>query len=54
MGISCIYNNFVKDSFFLKAMMVNTFDYYGDLAIGASYRFIATDLSDDKLVVIGT
>jgi hypothetical protein len=35
-------------------MMVNTFGGYGDTAAGASYRLIATDLNDNKFVIIGS
>jgi len=52
--MQCIYNNFVKDTFFIKALMVNTQNKYGDAAVGASYRLIVTDLNDEKFVVIGS
>ena len=51
--IQCIYNNYVKDTFFIKAMMVNTAGMYGDFCIGSAYRLIVTDLNDNKFVVIG-
>lgn len=50
----CIYNNFVKDAFFVKAMMVNKQGMYGDLSIGPTYRLVVTDLNDNKFVVIGS
>jgi integrin alpha FG-GAP repeat containing protein 1 len=50
----CIYNNFVKDTFFIKALMINTPSKYGDAAVGSSYRLIVTDLNDNKFVVIGS
>jgi len=50
----CVYNNYVKDTFFLKALMVNSLTSYGAANIGTSYRFVATDLNDNKLVVLGT
>ena len=49
----CVYNNYVKDTFFIKALMVNTENSYGDSSTGASYRLIATDLNDNKFVIIG-
>lgn len=52
--VYCIYNNYVKDTFFIKAMMVNTQGMYGDSSIGSSYRLIVTDLNDNKFVVIST
>lgn len=50
-AIQIIYNNYVKDTFFIKALMVNR--QYSDVVVGASYRFVATDLNDDKFVIIG-
>ena len=50
----CIYNNYVKDAFFLKALMVNTLDEYGNGLTGANYRIIVTDLNDQKFVVTGS
>ena len=50
----CIYNNYVKDTFFLKALMVNTVNAYGNVISGPSYRLIVTDLNDEKSVVIGS
>lgn len=53
--ILCIYNNYVKDTFFVKALMVsNSVGIYGDATSGASYRLIVTDLNDQKFVVIAT
>jgi integrin alpha FG-GAP repeat containing protein 1 len=52
--VQVIYNNFVKDTFFVKAMMVNTQGMYGDSSIGSSYRLVVTDLNDNKFVVIGS
>ena len=52
--ISLIYNNYVTDTFFLKAMMTNKDSNYGDLTIGPSYRFVITDLNDENFVVTGT
>lgn len=58
--VQMIYNNVVTDSFFLKAMTLNTepqgtdsAQYYGDVAIGVTYRFIVTSLSDRKFVLLG-
>ena len=50
----CVYNNFVKDTFFLKAMMVNKENQYGNALSGPSYRLVVTDLNDEKFVVIGS
>ncbi|CDW88409.1 UNKNOWN [Stylonychia lemnae] len=50
----CVYNNYVKDTFFLKALMVNTVNAYGNALSGPSYRLIVTDLNDEKFVVIGS
>ena len=44
----------MKDTFFLKALMVNTLNSYGNVLSGPSYRLIVTDLSDEKSVVIGS
>ena len=52
--INLIYNNYVTDTFFLKAMMTNKDGNYGDLTIGPSYRFIVTDLNDNNFVICGT
>lgn len=52
--ITAIYNNYVKDTFFIKALMVNTAEKYGDAATGTSYRLIATDLNDNKFVILGS
>lgn len=50
----CVYNNYVKDTFFLKALMVNQVNQYGNALSGPSYRLIVTDLNDEKFVVIGS
>jgi hypothetical protein len=51
--IICIYNNYVKDAFFIKAMMIsNKVGIYGHAVSGASYRVIATDLEDKKFVIL--
>lgn len=34
--------------------MVNTAELYGDAASGSSYRLIATDLNDNKFVILGS
>ena len=53
--ILCIYNNYVKDAFFVKALMIsNVVGVYGDATSGSSYRLIVTDLNDEKFVVIAT
>jgi integrin alpha FG-GAP repeat containing protein 1 len=51
----CIYNNFVKDTFFVKALMIgNQEGIYGDASSGVSYRLIVTDLNDEKFVIMST
>lgn len=57
--ITPLYNNIASDSFFVKANMVNTQlekndNIYSDNAIGASYRFVVTDLNDKKFVIVGS
>jgi hypothetical protein len=52
--IVSVYNNIVKDTFFIKALMINTNNLYGDTVFGASYRFVVTDLNDYKFVVVGS
>jgi hypothetical protein len=53
--IICIYNNWVKDAFFIKAMMIsNQVGVYGHAISGASYRVIGTDLEDKKFVILAT
>ena len=52
--ISCIYNNFVKDAFFVKALMLSVVNKYGDTVVGATYRVVVTDLDDTKFVVVST
>ena len=47
--VECVYNNYVKDAFFVKAMMVTGGN--GETGIGSSYRLIATDLNDNKFVI---
>ena len=58
-SLQIIYNNIVSDAFFLKAYMVNSKqekpeNFYGDNAIGASFRFVVTGLDDKKYVVVGS
>jgi hypothetical protein len=48
----------VSDSFFIKALMLNSKqeksdNIYGDHARGCSFRFVVTDLDDQKYVVVG-
>ena len=50
--IIVVYNNFVTDAFFIKALMVNR--KYGDVAVGTTYRFVSTDLDDEKSVILGS
>lgn len=54
-----VYNNIVSDSFFIKALMLNSKqeksdNIYGDNSMGVSFRFIVTDLDDNKYVAAGT
>ena len=49
----CIYNNYVKDHFFIKALMVGS-NQYGDAVSGASYRLVVTNLNDVKFVVLAS
>jgi len=56
--IVILYNNIVSDSFFLKALAVNSKlsknnNFYGNNGIGTSYRFVVTDLDDNKYVSVG-
>lgn len=52
--ILSVYNNIVKDTFFVKALMINSQNVYGDTVFGATYRFVVTDLNDQKFVVVGS
>ena len=54
-----LYNNVVSDNFFIKALSVNSElkksqNVYNDYATGPSYRFVVTDLNDNKLVNVGS
>lgn len=54
-----LYNNIVTDSFFVKAYMVNnelakSDNIYGNNAIGNSFRFVVTDMGDQKFVGVGS
>lgn len=54
-----MYNNIVSDHFFIKALTVNSdlaksFNVYNDYSIGTSYRFVATDMNDTKMVSVGS
>ena len=54
-----LYNNFASDTFFIKANLINSQqqkndNLYGDKAIGVSYRFVVTDLDDNKFVIAGS
>ncbi len=56
--LKLVYNNMVSDSFFIKALMLNSKqeksdNIYGDHALGCSFRFVVTDLDDQKYVVVG-
>ena len=45
--IQVVYNNYVQDAFFIKALMLGG----GEAVTGASYRLVVTDLYDNKFVV---
>lgn len=54
-----LYNNIVSDNFFIKALSVNSElkksqNIYNDYTIGASYRFVITDMEDNRLVTVGS
>lgn len=54
-----LYNNIVSDGFFIKALSVNSElkksnNVYNDYATGTSYRFVITDMDDNKLVTVGS
>lgn len=66
MQLKLIYNNVWLDSFFLKSMMVydhtqhtnrplrTTFKpHYGDLVVGSSFRFVATQTDDTTFIMVG-
>ena len=57
--LNVIYNNIQTDNFFIKALSVNqelkkSNNVYNDYTIGASYRFVITDMDDNKQVVVGS
>lgn len=57
--LKLLYNNVVTDNFFLKALSVNSQfkksqNIYNDYTIGASYRFVITDMDDTKLITVGS
>ena len=58
-SLKLVYNNIVSDSFFIKALMLNSVqtksdNIYGDNSIGVSFRFVVTDLDDKKYVLVGS
>jgi hypothetical protein len=58
-SLKLVYNNIDSDSFFIKALMLNSKqensdNIYGDNSMGVSFRFIVTDLDDNKYVAVGT
>lgn len=53
-AVQVIYNNYIRDTFFIKALMLNSYKSYGDVVVGPSFRAIITDLNDEKKVVIGS
>ena len=51
-----LYNSVDTDAYFMKALMVNSEqlkdnNIYTDNTVGASYRFVVTSTSDEKLVI---
>ena len=50
--ISMLYNNIVTENFFIKALLLNSKhdknlnNNFGNNAIGATYRFVVTDMHD--------
>ena len=57
--VKILYNNIVSDNFFIKALSVNSElkksqNVYNDYTLGASYRFVVTDMQDNKLVMVGS
>ena len=54
-----LYNNVVSDNFFIKALSVNSElkksqNIYNDYSIGPTYRFVVTDMQDNRLVNVGS
>lgn len=57
--LDVLYNNIVTDNFFIKALLVNSKqekndNVFGNNAVGATYRFVVTDMKDNKLVRVGS
>ena len=57
--VKVLYNNVVTDNFFIKSASVNSElkksqNIYNNYVVGASYRFVITDLEDKKLVMVGS
>jgi len=57
--IKMLYNNIVNDNFFIKALLLNSkhdknLNNFGNNAVGATYRFVVTDMNDHKLVRVGS
>ena len=57
--VKILYNNIVSDNFFIKALSVNSElkksnNIYNDYVIGASYRFVVTDMNDNRMVTVGS
>ena len=58
-SLDVLYNNIVTDNFFVKALLVNSKqekndNVFGNSAVGATYRFVVTDMKDHKLVRVGS
>lgn len=56
--LTLLYNSVVTDSFFMKALMLNSEqtkadNTYTNTTPGASYRFVITDTNDIKLALVG-
>ena len=58
-SVLVLYNNVVSDNFFIKALSVNSElkksqNIYNDYSIGPTYRFVVTDMQDNRLVNVGS
>lgn len=51
--VECLYNNIIKDSFYLK-MLMTTKNNYGSVDLGSSFRAVITSLDEVKFTMIAT
>lgn len=56
--LDIVYNNVSTDNFFVETMFLNepqrkSKNWYGNAAMGVSYRFVTTGIDDQKLVQLG-